>query len=85
MKNNIAFNENETMIQIKLKAFNFNKEKREKLKEIEREITNIPNVLFYPSVIYNNQRLYFLIHYNSSSSKDLIKNILKMNEIFLDY
>ncbi len=85
MKNNIPFNENEILIQIKLKAFNFNKEKREKLKEIEREITNIPNVLFYPSVIYNNQRLYFLIHYNSSSSKDLIKNILKMNEIFLDY
>ncbi len=85
MKNNITFNENETMIQIKLRAFNFSKEKREKLKEIEREITNIPKVLFYPSVIYNDHRLYFLIHYNSSSSRDLIKNVLKMNEIFLDY
>ncbi len=82
MKGNISFKEKEDMIHIKLRLLSYDKEKSEKLNIVESKIPKIPGVLFYPSVVYFDHRLYFLIQYNSSSSKDLTKYILNINKIF---
>ncbi len=83
-RNKISYEEKNSTLQITLKPLNFTDQK---LFERTKEYAILPfieNVIFYPGFVYYKKRLYAILHYKSSSSLEVSKRIISLQNAYDD-
>ncbi len=83
-KNKISYEEKNSTLQITLKPLNFTDQK---LLERTKEYAILPfieNVMFYPGMVYYKKRLYAILHYKNSSSFEVSKRIIGLQNAYDD-
>ncbi len=83
-RNKIPYEEKNNTLQIKLKPLNFTDQKLFERTKEHVILPYIENVMFYPAMVYYKKRLYAILHYKSSSSFEVSKRIISLQNAYDD-